>query len=235
MNNWLKNNHKLNFRHFFNLIFKQNCILCAVEADSNHSLCHDCLGNLPAPPNLCCPQCGLATLGEICGRCLNNKPAYDNTHTLFSYAYPVDALLQHYKYNNALYLSQTFGQLLARKIIDFDIDAIIPMPLHPVRLKERGFNQSLEVAKIIANQFNIELDTSSCRRVKNTPPQASLALKERAKNMKGAFECSVNLTGKHIALVDDVMTTGASLHELAKTLKRAGAAKVSCYVLARTM
>lgn len=234
MNNWLKNNQKLNIGHLFTSLFKQNCILCAVKTDLEHSLCLDCLESLPQSPSPCCPQCGLTSLGEICGNCLKDTPSYDFTHALFSYAFPVDALLQHYKYNNALYLSQTFGQLLSQKIVDFDIDAIIPMPLHPIRLKERGFNQSLEVAKIIANQFDKNLDITSCQRVKNTPPQASLALKERSRNMKGAFECSANFTGKHIVLVDDVMTTGASLNELAKTLKRAGAAKVSCYVLART-
>lgn len=234
MNNWLKINQRLNFSHIFNFFFKQNCILCAATTDYDHCLCDDCLASLPEPPKLCCPQCGLTSQGEVCGNCLKNNPSYDYTHALFSYAFPVDALLQHYKYNNALYLSQTFGQLLAQKIIDFDIDTIVPMPLHSIRLKERGFNQSLEIAKLVARQFSMHVDIVSCQRVKNTPPQASLILKERTKNMKGAFECSADFTGKHIALIDDVMTTGASLDELAKTLKRAGAAKVSCYVLART-
>jgi ComF family protein len=235
MNNWLKINQKLNFSNFLTFLFKQNCILCAAKTDYNHGLCLDCLESLPQHPKACCPQCGLPSQGEYCGNCLKHEPSYDRTHALFRYAYPIDALLQHYKYNNALYLSQTFGQLLSQQIVDFDINVIIPMPLHPIRLKERGFNQSLEVAKIIAKQLNIDLDITSCQRVKNTPPQASLALKERVKNMKGAFECSANFSGNHIMLIDDVMTTGASLNELAKTLKNAGATKVSCYILARTV
>jgi ComF family protein len=234
MNNWLKNNHLLKIARVPLLLFKHNCILCASSTDQEHSLCLNCLDNLPRVPKPCCPKCGLKSLGETCGNCLKNNPHYDATHALFSYAYPVDAILQHYKYKNALYLSQTFGQLLSESVVDFDIDTVIPMPLHPIRLKERGFNQSLEVAKIIAKQFNLELDISSCRRIKNTPPQASLALKDRTKNMKDAFDCTANFNGKHITIIDDVMTTGASLNELAKTLKRAGAAKVSCYVLART-
>jgi ComF family protein len=234
MNNWLKINQKLNVSNLISLLFKQNCILCASATDLAHSLCHDCVESLPYAPKLSCPQCGLESQGEICGSCLKNEPHYDFTHALFSYAYPIDAILQHYKYNNALYLSHTFGHLLAEKIINFDSDIMMAMPLHPTRIKTRGFNQSLEVAKIIAKQFNIQLDTTSCQRIKNTPPQASLALKERAQNMKGAFACNANFKGKHIALVDDVMTTGASLNELAKTLKLAGAAKVSCYILART-
>jgi len=112
--------------------------------------------------------------------------------------------------------------------------AQMPMPLHPQRLQARGFNQSLEIAKVIAKQRDIKLDSTSCSRIKNTPPQASLAPKERIKNMKGAFDCKGTFNGMHIALIDDVMTTGASLNELAKTLKQAGANKISCYVIART-
>ncbi len=143
-------------------------------------------------------------------------------------------MIQQYKYQNALHLSHTLANLLQEKIMDADIDTIIPMPLHPSRLKERGFNQSLEIAKVIAKQRNITLDSTSCSRIKNTPPQSSLAPKERIKNMKGAFDCHATFTDLHIALIDDVMTTGASLNALAKTLKAAGARKISCYVIART-
>ncbi len=234
VNNWLKNNQQLNISTLSKLFFKQKCLLCGAKADSEISLCLDCLDYLPRAPKPSCPQCGLKTRGEICGNCLRHQPYYDYTYALFSYAYPVDAILQHYKYKNALYLSQTLGRLLQAKIVDFDIDAIIPMPLHPNRIKQRGFNQSLEVAKVITKQLNIKLDVTSCTRIKNTPPQASLTVKERIKNMQGAFDCQATFTNQHIALIDDVMTTGASLNALAKTLKKAGAVKVSCYVLART-
>lgn len=100
------------------------------------------------------------------------------------------------------------------------IDLIIPMPLHPQRLKERGFKQSIEIAKRLTKQNNIALDYTSCTRTKYIPPQAGLTLKERVKNINEVFACSANLTGKRIAIVDDVMTTGASLNELAKTLKK---------------
>jgi ComF family protein len=237
MNNWLNNNQWLNksltINHLLAYLFKQNCTLCAAPTNSELSLCQDCIKDLVPAPHPSCPQCGLSTQGDICGKCIKQRPHYDATHALFTYSYPADAMLQHYKYNNALYLCQTFAQLLIDKIQDNDIDVIIAMPLHPSRIKERGFNQSLEVAKIIAKQCNISLDHTSCSRIKNTPPQASLPLKSRLKNMKNAFQCSQSFIGQHVVLIDDVMTTGSSLNELAKIIKKAGARKISCYVLAR--
>jgi predicted amidophosphoribosyltransferase len=108
------------------------------------------------------------------------------------------------------------------------IDLIIPMPMHSILLKERGFNQALELARIISKSMQINLDYTLCQRVKLTPPQASLPLKERIKNIHNVLSCQQNLLGLNIAIVDDVMTTGSSLNELAKTLKKAGAAHVEC-------
>lgn len=138
-----------------------------------------------------------------------------------------------------LHLAGTFATLFSQKLAaknnTGDIDLIIPMPLHPQRLKERSFNQSLEIAKLLAKQHHTPLDYSSCIRTKYTPPQASLPLKERTKNIKGVFDVNAELSNKRIAIVDDVMTTGASLNELAKTLKKAGATHVECWVVARTL
>lgn len=109
------------------------------------------------------------------------------------------------------------------------------MPMHATRLKERGFNQALEIARLISKNMQMKLNYTSCQRTKYTPPQASLPLKERIKNIRGVFKCQQNLQGLNIAVVDDVMTTGASLNELAKTLKQAGASHVECWVIARTL
>lgn len=109
------------------------------------------------------------------------------------------------------------------------------MPMHAKRLKERGFNQALEIARLVSKQLKISLDYTTCQRTKYTPPQASLHLKERFKNIRGAFNCQKGLQDMRIAIVDDVMTTGASLNELAKTLKQAGASHVECWVIARTL
>ena len=233
MNNWLKYNQLSNFARIISYVFKQKCTLCNTSTNSELSLCEACIQDLPLAPNPSCPQCGLSTQGDICGKCLKQPPHFDVTNAFLHYSYPVDALLQHYKYNNALYLCQTLASLFAKKVEMREIDVMIAMPLHPNRMKARGFNQSLELAKIIARQHHIALDSVSCKRIKNTPPQASLPFKHRLNNMKDAFTCSQSFAGQHVAIIDDVMTTGSSLNELAKILKKAGARKVSCYVLAR--
>ena len=143
--------------------------------------------------------------------------------------------MQRYKYGNMLNISHTFGQLLADKSSLEAIDLIIPMPMHPTRIKQRGFNQALEIAKVLTKNCKDKLDYKSVERQTLTPPQASLPLKERVKNIKGAFKVETDLSGKRIAIVDDVMTTGASLNELAKTLKNAGASHIECWVIARTL
>jgi ComF family protein len=203
-------------------------------------LCEACLDHLPWHSDLQCPQCALLSNGLTCGSCLNAPPHFDATQTLFTYDFPVDSLLQHYKYKDMLHLANTFATLLDEKKpanhnSSRKIDLIIPMPMHHARLKERGFNQALEIARIMAKNAEIKLDYTSCLRTKLTQPQASLPLKERVKNIRGVFSCTENLQGLNIALVDDVMTTGASLNELAKTLKQAGAAHVECWVIARTL
>jgi ComF family protein len=174
-----------------------------------------------------------------CGRCLTTPPYFDATLALFSYSFPVDRLLQHYKYNEMLQLAATFASLLQQKLALHShsgaVDLIIPMPMHHRRLQQHGFNQALEIARILSQQMQLRLDYRSCQRLKQTPPQASLAFKQRIKNIRGVFSCTADLRGLNIALLDDVMTTSASLNELAKILKQAGAARVECWVIARTL
>jgi len=110
-------------------------------------------------------------------------------------------------------------------------DLIIPMPLHPARLKEHGFNQSVEIARLLTPAFSL----NAVERILHKEPQASLPLKQRAKNVKGVFAATQDLSGKSIWIVDDIMTSGASLNELAKTLKNAGAVRVECWLAARTL
>ncbi|HSI43696.1 MAG TPA: ComF family protein [Methylotenera sp.] len=185
-----------------------------------------------------CPQCSLISDGRTCGSCLAAPPSFDATTALFTYNFPLDRLLQQYKYRDSLQLANTFATMLHEKLLltkSEKIDFIIPMPMHAKRLQERGFNQALEIAKIVAKLTNVKIDYTACQRIKLTPPQASLPLKDRSKNIRGVFECQKDLTGLNIAVIDDVMTTGASLDELAKTLKKAGAAHVECWVIARTL
>ena len=115
------------------------------------------------------------------------------------------------------------------------VDLIIPLPLHGERLRERGFNQALELARPIARHLRCPIATTVCQRIRHTAAQADLPWKERAKNMRGAFHCSDDLSGQRILLVDDVMTTGATLDECARTLKLHGATSVTLAVVARTL
>jgi len=251
VNNWLKysqlSKYANLFKHQLALLLKPHCFLCASNQPGERGLCHACLKDLPWSPASSCPQCGLSSSGQICGSCISSTPDFDKTHAVFLYAFPVDTMIQRYKYGGTLSLSYTFGELMGEKIGTTNnhdaIDLIIPMPMHPTRLKERGFNQALEIAKILdvylhrTTRLNStsKLDYKSVTRQTLTPPQASLPLKDRVKNIKGAFKINKDLTGKRIAIVDDVMTTGASLNELAKTLKKAGATHVECWVIARTL
>ncbi|OAM51430.1 phosphoribosyltransferase [Methylovorus sp. MM2] len=229
VNKWLK---------FNQLLFPQKCMLCATMDGGALGICQPCGDALPWHNTIPqCPQCALPSIdSNVCGHCLTAPPAFDRIHALFRYEYPIDAMLQRYKYQHLLTMAALFGEMMMTELPRANLpDLIIPMPLHPQRLKERSFNQSLEIARIIANRLDIRLAAQSCSRTRNTPPQASLPMKERTKNMKDAFACNENLSGLHIAVVDDVMTTGASLNALAKTLKKAGAASVECWVVARTL
>lgn len=247
LNKWLKNRQLLGVDTLKQVLFRQNCVLCNANINapqtSNHAVCRPCLNDLPWHPTNSCPQCGLTSSSMVCGRCLNSPPDFDATKAIFLYAYPVDVMMQRYKYGNMLNLGNTFGDFLTEKVNVEDclknIDLIIPMPMHPQRLKERGFNQALEIAKVLTKDCKEKLDYNSVERQTLTPPQASLPLKERIKNIKGAFKVKADkldkLQGKRIAIIDDVMTTGASLNELAKTLKKAGASHVECLVVVRTL
>ena len=161
---------------------------------------------------------------------------FDHTVAAYSYSFPLDKLIQALKFREHLILVDFLADALARRVLT-QPNYIVAMPLHPVRLRERGFNQSLLLARRIARRLDIPLLADLCERVRNTPPQSSLPWKERDKNMRQAFNCKErdDLRGKHIAIVDDVMTTGASTGELARALKLAGAREVSVWVVARTL
>ncbi len=121
------------------------------------------------------------------------------------------------------------------KQLHADHQLLIPLPLHPDRLRERGFNQSAEIARMIGNYLDLAVDRSSVIRNRATPPQAAQPLKERHKNVRGAFECTADFSGRHILLIDDVMTTGATVNECARVLKLHGAADVTVLVAARAL
>lgn len=167
---------------------------------------------------------------------MHTPPHFDATLAAFDYLFPIDATLHAYKYAGNLALIEFLAEPLAERALRSPLpDLLIPMPLHPARLKRRGFNQALEIARHLSRRLGIPMDPHACRRLRDTPPQATLKLPDRAANLRNAFACDTSLAGKHVALLDDVMTSGASLGELAKAVRKQGAAKVSAWVVARTL
>lgn len=213
----------------------QCCALCAA-ATGTALICVECARSLPRLPPAC-PCCALpSTHGGICGACLADPPAFDRSQAAFVYAFPLDRLVQSFKYHGALALAGWFAEaMLEHRSQPLAADAIVPVPLARGRQRERGFNQALELARPLARWTGIPLAAEAATRIRETPPQASLPWAERATNIRGAFSCGMSLAGKRVAVVDDVMTTGASLDEFAATLKRAGALSVENWLVARTL
>ncbi len=183
-------NDRLNFKQLKRFLpLTQPCLLCKNFDGGKLGICAECFNDLTWHTAPHCPQCGLESGSDICGQCLKNSPDFDRTLALFTYDYPANALLQHFKYHKAHHLAHTFGNLLAEEIGKKSnqstlVDLVIPMPMHPTRLKERGFNQALEIARIASKKLDLTMDIESCYRKRLTPPQASLPLKERVKNMQ---------------------------------------------------
>lgn len=212
----------------------QPCLLCG--APSRHgSWCDACERALPRLPAAHCPSCALPTpSGAVCGRCLNKPPHFDHTVAPYAYAFPLDKLIHAFKFGAQLQLAHQLARQIA-DTVEQRPDCIVPMPLHPARLRERGYNQSLLLARELGAQLELPVLAQACQRTRNTAPQSELPWKERGRNMRKAFAASDVVSGKHVAVVDDVMTTGATLNELAQALRRAGATGVSNWVVARTL
>lgn len=214
----------------------QACFLCGTRV-AGRLLCAECEADLPALSTHGCPQCALPTPeSEICGACLQHPPAFDGTLATFAYTFPLDTLVKQCKYAHATSLTAFFAERMAQRAAAGNtLDFLIPMPLHPARLAQRGYNQAAEIARRLSPRVGIPWLADACQRIRNTPSQAGLDLKTRQRNLRGAFTCNVDLSGKRIALIDDVMTSGSSLNELARVVRKAGAAEIQAWVLARTL
>ena len=212
----------------------QDCVLCGA-ASGDALLCASCAQGLPALEGPRCPVCALpAPGGTTCGACLKSAPAYDATLAVWRYGFPVDKLVQTLKYEHRLSLAGYFVAAMLDGPRPTG-DLILPLPLSARRLAERGFNQAVEIARPLAQGLGLPLEIDACRRTRETVPQASLPWKERRRNVRHCFECAADFSGKSIIVVDDVMTTGATLDEFAALLKRHGAAHVTNWVVARAV
>jgi ComF family protein len=219
---------------FAQRVLAPDCLLCGASAVRSR-LCKPCAASLPRLPSVGCSICALPlTSGSVCGACLERPPAYDRVFAPFAYAFPVDALIHALKYGGNLSIAPILADALAA-ISPPRVDAVLPVPLAAGRLRERGFNQARELARSVGQKLDVPVLAHACRKLADTPPQAALPWKERAGNVRATFVCDVDLTGLRVALVDDVMTSGATLNELARNVKRAGAVHVSAWVIARTL
>ena len=204
---------------------------------SRTPVCTGCLADLPWHTAPQCPVCATPTpQGQICGACLKRLPGFDRTVAALVYRFPLDRLIPALKYHARLAVAPALAACLAPVLAHAPRpDVLVPMPLHPARLAERGYNHATEIARVLAHTLAIRLDLDSCQRIRDTPPQQALKLDARRRNVRGAFACATSVAGLHVAVLDDVMTSGTSLDELAATLKRAGAREVSNWVVARTL
>ena len=239
MDKWLNNIHS----RLQLTLLPPVCALCGDRGNRSQNqgidLCRHCQDELPRLISACArcaePLYGQKVMESLCGRCQVKPPAYNRCLSMFTYLPPADHLIQTLKFQGRLEIALLLGNLMANwlpQVIESKPDVLIPVPLHKHRLRERGFNQAAEIAKPIAKQIGCLLDINSCKRIKTTAPQSELSKKDRVKNVRGAFEALKTVLG-HVAIIDDVMTTGSTANELAKTLLKAGAESVDVWVCAR--
>lgn len=216
-------------------LLPRDCLLCAGPSGVAQ-LCPGCAASLPRLPRERCPVCALPTPGAaVCGACLVHPPHFDATHAVFRYEFPVDRLIQELKYGHRLAGADFLARELAALPLSHRPDLILPVPLAPARLAGRGFNQAVELARPLARALGVPLDLRGVSRERDTASQAALPWTARTQNLRHAFACRIDLTGKTVLVVDDVMTSGATLNELARTLRAAGAARVENLIAARTL
>lgn len=234
VNRWLKFNQSI--------LPPASCLLCETPT-SGQALCTGCLQDLPW--NLhACERCAIPLPEEllICGECRPRPPPQQYAIAPLRYVFPVDSLIGGLKYSRQLAHSPLLGQLLLDAVMATERplpQLILPVPLHPLRLAERGYNQALEIARPLAKTLGLPLETQLVTRVRHTRSQRTLDARARLHNLDGVF--GVNTTRlatlghpTHIALVDDVLTTGATVGTLASLLQRHGVTDIDVWCVART-
>jgi ComF family protein len=215
------------------------CTLCHM-ATKEKMLCQACWDALPWHDGMACARCaGSLSAGEICGECMQNAPPYQQTICVFYYQKPMDSLILSLKFAEKLSHAKLIGSLMAEKLTAHYTEKekpqyLIPVPLHPTRLRERGYNQALEIARPIAKKLCIPIQKTVCTRILPTLSQASRNAKKRKKNMRNAFAIATPFQAKYVAIVDDVLTTGSTVREVAQLFKKAGVSRIDVWCCAKT-
>jgi ComF family protein len=219
-----------------NLLFPQSCVLCKARVFQQRwaAACPECWSKLEPIPRPYCPQCGMPApvIEGLCGACRRGDHAFDFARSLFLFTDPMRGILHHFKYSGRVSLARPLGSRLREHMLEdgFRGTLALPVPLHRARERERGFNQ----AELLARRLGLAVDCRLLRRRKNTPSQTGLSRSQRALNLSAAFEVRGSPPACAI-VVDDVYTTGSTLHEIAKTLKRAGTSRVEVLTVARVL
>lgn len=212
------------------------CLLCDEPAGAVPNLCDDCIRELPVLPDPCTVcGAGAAPRTRLCRTCAIRRPPVDRTFCALAYAPPVDYLIGRLKFDRDLRVVPALAGVLGRAVArEAAADWLVPVPITPARLRERGFNQALEIARGLADRGGIRLKRAVHRRRGAETPQSSLpGMAARRANVADVFEMRATLGG-HVAILDDVVTTGATVNALARCLKRAGACRVDVWAVART-
>ena len=228
------------FQRLVRVVYPPRCVLCGAPGFNDRDICEACYCGLPWI-EAACVQCAIPLADNSgdhprCGQCLKKPPAFDRSLSLFSYDKDVIKLIHQLKFNEKLAYSRLLGSMLAEKIQNQCIerpDCILPVPLYKKRLRQRGFNQSIELARYAAKNFNIPMDLRSVRRVRDTQTQTGLDKAHRRRNIHGAFAVTRALNVQHVVIIDDVVTTTSTVNELARRLKKAGVKHVDVWSIAR--
>ena len=223
------------FGQLYSKLMPIPCLLCG-SSNNGICLCQACSEQLPLLGNVCL-RCALPLQRSgICGQCLNNPPEQESSFSLFLYQPPIDRLIANLKYHDQLALILFFAGQMAKHLKKRPLpQLLLPIPLHPRRLRDRGYNQSLELAKYLSQHLTIPVRHDVLLRIRDTPPQTSLPLSERKNNMKHAFQLNNTDIPTHIALIDDVLTTGHTANIAAKVLRQAGVNNIEVWTIARTV
>ncbi len=212
------------------------CSLCNQHHRGRLAICAACHQHL-MPMGPACYHCAMPLPESdflICGHCCKKKPSVDQAIAAYHFEEPLRTLLHEFKYHEGLYLCSFLATLILNAIPPMakKTQCLIPVPMHPQRLRQRGFNQAAELTKQLGNALKLPYDLSHCKKIINTAPQASLNAEQRRKNLRQAFHAEP-LPYQHITLVDDLLTTGSTVNELAKILKEQGVAQVDVWCCAR--
>lgn len=222
--------------HLHRWLLPWRCLLCGDAGADGMDLCADCAAELPRNTQ-CCQRCALPLpiSAPLCGRCQRKAPPWDATWAPFRYAWPLDRLETRFKFGRDLAAGRVLTTLWQREPTPIALpQMIIPVPLHQRRLRERGYNQALEIARPIARSFGMACRHDVLLRTRHTDAQTGLDAVERRRNLRGAFVVrNAAQLPAHVAVLDDVFTTGATLAECVRTLKRAGVMRVDAWALAR--